>query len=139
MKSGYFSNLLAKLGLSILLWFVIPTFGVALVSCHSLTDQDAELKRRQQIEASLTLLENRRNLIPLARLDTLKIAVLSVGETGITEFQRMAANYSKVDFLNLPANFTSAELQSVQSKLNDFNLVLAGFHPVSATDRKSVV
>lgn len=127
------SNFFVRMGLVICLWSVLPALGLALVSCQTITDQEAEWKKRQQIEASLTLLENRRNLIPLARLDTLKIAVLSVGETGITEFQRMAANYSNVDFLNLPANFTSAELQSVQSKLNDFNLVLAGFHPVSAT------
>ena len=127
------SLFLFKIGLVVVFWSVLPALGLALVSCHALTDHEAELKMRQQIEASLTLLENSHNLIPLARLDTLKIAVLSVGETGITEFQRMAANYSKVDFLNLPANFTSAELQSVQSKLNDFNLVLAGFHPVSAT------
>lgn len=127
------SNFFIRMGLVICLWSVLPALGLALVSCQTITDQEAEWKKRQQIEASLTLLENRRNLIPLARLDTLKIAVLSVGEIGITEFQRMGANYSKVDFLNLPANFTSAELQSVQSKLNDFNLVLAGFHPVSAT------
>jgi len=127
------SNFFIRIGLVICLWSVLPVLGLALVSCQTITDQEAEWKKRQAIEASLTLLENRRNLIPLARLDTLKIAVLSVGEIGITEFQRMAANYSKVDFLNLPANFTSAELQSVQSKLNDFNLVLAGFHPVSAT------
>lgn len=127
------SNFFIRMGLLICLWSVLPVLGLALVSCQTITDQEAEWKKRQAIEASLTLLENHRNLIPLARLDTLKIAVLSVGETGITEFQRMAANYSKVDFLNLPANFTSAELQSVQSKLNDFNLVLAGFHPVSAT------
>ncbi len=102
------SNFLIRMGLVICLWSVLPALGLALVSCQTITDQEAEWKKRQQIEASLTLLENRRNLIPLARLDTLKIAVLSVGETGITEFQRMAANYSKVDFLNLPANFTSA-------------------------------
>ncbi|MBL7968844.1 MAG: serine hydrolase [Prolixibacteraceae bacterium] len=127
------SNFFIRMGLLICLWSALPVLGLALVSCQTITDQEAEWKKRQQIEASLTLLENHRNLIPLARLDTLKIAVLSVGETGITEFQRMAANYLKVDFLNLPATFTSAELHLVQSKLNDFNLVLAGFHPVSAT------
>ena len=126
-------NFISRAVLVVVLWSVLPALGLALVSCRSITDQEAEWKKRQQIEASLTLLENRHNLIPLARLDTLKIAVLSVGVTTISEFQRMAANYSKVNFLNLPAIFTPAELQSIQSKLKEYNLVLAGFHQISAT------
>ncbi len=119
MKSLKSSFFLIKLGLAILLWTILPAFSMALVSCHSLTDQEAELKKRQQIEASLTLLENKNNLIPLGRLDTLKIAALSVGESKPTEFQQMLANYMKVDFFNLPANFTSQEFAEIKLKLKD--------------------
>jgi CubicO group peptidase (beta-lactamase class C family) len=125
LKSSFFY---IKLGLTILLWTILPAFGVALVSCHSLTDQEAELKKRQQIEASLTLLENHKNLIPLDRLDTLRIAALSVGSVSPTEFQQMLANYMKVDFFNLPANFSSNDLAEIKLKLKDFNLIIAGIH-----------
>lgn len=117
-----------RMGLVICLWSVLPAFGLALVSCHPITSHDAELKKRQQIEASLTLLENKNNLIPLDRLDTLKIAALSVGSESVTEFQHMLANYMKVDFFNLSANFSSAELEILKSKLNGFNLIIAGIH-----------
>jgi CubicO group peptidase (beta-lactamase class C family) len=127
------SLLLIKLGLAILFWSILPAFGVALVSCQSLSDQETELRKRQQIEASLTLLENKNNLIPLARLDTLRVAALSVGSEGPTEFQHMLANYMKVDFFNLPADFTSSDLAGMQSKLKDFNLVIAGIHQVPKT------
>ena len=127
------SLLFLKIGLAILFWSILPVLGVALVSCHSLNDQEAELKKRQQIEASLTLLENKNNLIPLDRLDTLKIAVLSVGSESVTEFQHMLANYMKVDFFNLSENFDSAEFDNLKSKLNGFNLIIAGFHQVSTT------
>jgi len=118
-----------KIGLAILFWSVLPAFGV--VSCHPITSHGAELKKRQQIEASLTLLENKNNLIPLYRLDTLRIAALSVGSEKVTEFQYMLANYMKVDFFNLSANFSSAELETLKSKLNGFNLIIAGIHQVS--------
>ena len=122
-----------KIGLAILFWSVLPAFGVALVSCYPITDQDAELKKRQQIEASLTLLENKNNLIPLDRLDTLRIAALSVGSEKVTEFQHMLANYMKVDFFNLSANFDSAELETLKSKLIGFNLIIAGIHQGSTS------
>lgn len=125
------SHFLIRIGLVICLWSVLPALGLALVSCHPLTSQDAELKKRQQIEASLTLLENKNNLIPLDRLDTLRIAALSVGSESVTEFQHMLANYTKVDFFNLSANFGSAELETLKSKLNGFNLIVAGIHQSS--------
>lgn len=123
-------GLLLKIGLIILFWSILPALGVALVSCHSVNDQEAELKKRQQIEATLVLLENKNNLIPFARLDTLRIAALSVGSESPTEFQHMLANYMKVDFFNLPANFTTQDLANMQSKLTGFNLVVAGIHVV---------
>jgi len=130
-KSKQCSLFLIKLGLAILFWSILPAFSVALVSCHSLSDQEAELKKRQQIEASLTLLENKNNLLPLNRLDTLRIAALSVGSESPTEFQHVLANYTKVNFFNLPADFTLSDLAGIQPKLKDFNLVVAGIHQVS--------
>jgi len=131
MKSTQRSFLIYKLALAILFWSVLPTFSVALVSCCSLSDQETELKKRQQIEASLTLLENKKNLIPLNRLDTLRVAALSVGSERPTEFQNMLANFMKVDFFNLPADLTSSDLLEMQSKLKDYNLVIAGIHQTS--------
>lgn len=124
--------MLLKIGLIILFWSILPALGIALVSCHSENDQEAELKKRQQIEATLVLLENKNNLIPFARLDTLRIAALSVGSDSPTEFQHMLANYMKVDFFNLPANFTTQNLADMQSKLTGFNLVVAGIHVVNS-------
>jgi CubicO group peptidase (beta-lactamase class C family) len=122
-------NFIIRFGLFVLGWLLLSTPGIAFIR----SNQQYGFQKRQQIEASLCLLENRRNLMPLARLDTLKIAVLSVGEGDTTEFQRMAANYTNVDFLNLPANFSAFEMQSVQKELSGFNLVLAGFHQVSTS------
>ncbi len=93
-----------------------------------LNSPEAELNKLNVIESSLTLLENKNRLIPLDRLDTLKIAALSVGETKTTTFQQMLANYTKVDFYNLPEKFSESDVDSLKVKLNSYNLVIAGIH-----------
>src|SRR5665811_632972 len=46
-----------------------------------------ELLNKKLTEASLTVLQNNNEILPLKRLDTLKIACLSIGEEGVNEFQ----------------------------------------------------
>ncbi len=98
----------------------------------------AEIVRRQMIEASLSLLENRNRLLPLMALDTLKIACLSVGEESLTPFQKMLANYTRTTNFNLPENFTGKELDKLKQQLKDFNLVIAGFHLYESKLRRSM-
>ncbi len=88
-----------------------------------------ELAKRKMIEASLTLLENRKQIIPLMRLDTLKIACLSVGSDSLTPFQQMLANYTRTVNYHLPENFSDEELGELKDHLKEYNLVIAGFHP----------
>ncbi|MBL7972780.1 MAG: serine hydrolase [Prolixibacteraceae bacterium] len=104
-----------------------------------LNSPQAELLKIKMIEASLTLLENQHNLIPIGGLDTLKIAALSVGENLVTPFQKMLANYTKVDFYNLPEHFTENDLADLKTKLASYNLVIAGIHSLyESKTRKSM-
>lgn len=104
-----------------------------------LNSPTAELLKIKMIEASLTLLENKNNLIPLNRLDTLRIAALSVGESSVTAFQNMLANYTKVDFYNLPDKFTEDDLTGLKTRLAPYNLVIAGIHSLyESKTRKSM-
>ncbi len=88
----------------------------------------AELLQRKIIESSLTLLKNQNNLIPLKKLDTLKVATLSVGQEDITPFQSMLENYMHVEHFNLPEVFTQNDIEKLKGELKDFNLVLVGIH-----------
>ena len=122
-----------RIGLVLLFWSILPVFGGALASNNWIKNQSApevELQKRRQIEASMTLLENRNHIIPLDRLDTLRIAALSVGDTNPTEFQHMLANYMKVDFYNLPKQFTAKDLAELTTNLKKYNLVIAGIDSI---------
>ncbi|MFD2999337.1 glycoside hydrolase family 3 N-terminal domain-containing protein [Pontibacter toksunensis] len=82
----------------------------------------------QLTEASLTLLRNKNNILPIRNLDTLRVAALAIGTTTGTEFQRDLARYMPVDTFFLPANSTIAELQQLKEKLQGYNLIIAGVH-----------
>tara|TARA_B100001741_G_scaffold109231_1_gene89930 strand:+ start:4054 stop:6966 length:2913 start_codon:yes stop_codon:yes gene_type:complete len=85
------------------------------------------LINRKLIENSITLVQNYEDLIPLKRLDTLKIASVTIGEDG-TEFQSTLSKYSKIDHFTLKENFSKVQEKELLSKLSDYNLVLVGIH-----------
>ena len=58
-----------------------------------LTTNQTEILNRKLVKNSFTLLQNNDDLIPIKRLDTLKIASLSIGESG-TIFQSTLSKYA---------------------------------------------
>jgi beta-glucosidase-like glycosyl hydrolase/CubicO group peptidase (beta-lactamase class C family) len=103
---------------------------------EDLNAPQAILLNRQLVEASLTLLNNAQraggaSLLPLQRLDTLRVASLSLGSTQLTPFQQILGNYTAVTHFNLTDNSTEAEIALVKNQLKKFNLVLAGVHGLS--------
>ncbi len=88
----------------------------------------SQLSQRKIIESSLTILENKNQLIPLLRLDTLRIAAISIGSSEITPFQKMMSNYTKVDYFNLPDDFTEKAANELIKNLSGYNLIVTGVH-----------
>lgn len=105
---------------------------------QDLNTPQAELVKRKMIEASLTLLENQNELIPLKGLDTLKVACLAVGRTMETPFQKMLSKYTQTDNFYLPEQFTATELEDIKTKLKDYNLVITGLHLYESKNRHSM-
>lgn len=87
-----------------------------------------QLTRRLLHEQSLTLLNNVDSLLPLQKLDTLKIAAISMGTEKETYFQQMLANYMEVDFFNLPKSATKTDVNRLKSEITPYNLVICGIH-----------
>ena len=126
--------------ISFILFILAITFSTtqAQVDMEDLNAPRVELAKRRMIEASLTLLENHDRILPLMKLDTLKIACLSVGSESLTPFQKMLANYTRIENFNLPENFSDKELKKLREQLNDYNLVIAGFHLYESKLRRSM-
>jgi beta-N-acetylhexosaminidase len=78
-------------------------------------------------ERSLTLLRNERHMLPLQRLDTLRLATLVLGGSpaDTTDFQRAVADYdATVAHFHLPAAPTLDELADIRAKLFGYDVVL---------------
>ncbi|MGV3539978.1 MAG: glycoside hydrolase family 3 N-terminal domain-containing protein [Rufibacter sp.] len=95
---------------------------------QDLNNPYAQYLNRQLTEASLTLLRNKNNIIPIKTLDTLKVAALAMGTHLETDFQRSLAKYTKVDNFFLSPTSSIAELQQLKEQLKDYNLVIVGVH-----------
>ncbi len=92
---------------------------------------EAKYLNRKLYEAAITLVKNENSIIPLQKLDTLKIASVSIGIESISDFQKMMNNYAKIDNFTIPKEPTGDELSSLLSKLADYNLVIVGIHNTS--------
>ena len=77
-------------------------------------------------ELSLTLLRNQKSLLPLRRLDTLRVATLVLGGAprDTTDFQRAVADYVPTAHFHAPASPTLDELTRLREALKPYNLVL---------------
>ncbi len=73
---------------------------------------------------ALTLLSNKKNILPLKRLDTLNIATLVIGETVNSEFQNTVDLYTKASHFHLPNKFNDVLRDSITRSLSRYNLVL---------------
>ena len=87
-----------------------------------------ELLNRRLTEASLTVLKNTNNLLPLQRLDTLRIASVAIESEKLTAFQHMAANYTQVDQFNLTSKTADSTVAQVRESLKNYNLLLVDVH-----------
>lgn len=75
---------------------------------QDLNNPQAVYLNHQLAEASVTLLNN--ELLPLRRLDTLKVASISVGAEKQTEFQDYLELYTEVSHFQLPADAGKSKL-----------------------------
>lgn len=87
-----------------------------------------ELLNRKLTEASLTVLKNDQNLLPLQRLDTLRIASVAIESDKITAFQQMAGNYTLVNHFNITSKTPDSTLAQVRDSLKSYNLILVDVH-----------
>lgn len=91
----------------------------------------------QLSEASVTLLNNKNGLIPLDKLDTLKIACVSMGVNQNTKFQDVVRRYTGVDYFNLPKGATDENEKTLRKELSAYNLILVGLHGMAVYPRNN--
>ena len=83
------------------------------------------------IKSSITLLQNYDDIVPLKRLDTLKIASLSIGKQ-FNSFQESLNLYAKVDTFSINEGADIKNQALVLDQLSEYNLVIVSVHKSNA-------
>ena len=91
---------------------------------------------KQLVGSSITLLQNYNDLIPLKRLDTLKIASVCIGEDA-KNFQNMLSQYAPINHFSISEKASLSEQIDLLNKLSNFNIVIASVHKSNANAWKS--
>lgn len=91
---------------------------------QQLNSPEAELINRLTTEASLTVVKDENQLIPLKRLDTLRIASLSIGDGTYSEFEKTTDLYAKVEHFAIHKNANAQQWLDMENKLAPYNLIL---------------
>lgn len=75
-------------------------------------------------EASVTLLKNDQSILPLQRLDTMKIVEVSIGDSKANVFSNTINKYAKIDHLGIDHDANKKDRDSLLSKLKKYNVVI---------------
>jgi beta-N-acetylhexosaminidase len=103
-----------------------------------LNSAQARYLHEQLVEASLTVLKNDNNLLPLRELQVFKVASISIGVKRKTEFQKSLALYTEVEHFQLPSDADSSDIQKLKEELKDYTLLIAGIHDDSKFPRNTM-
>jgi len=100
-----------------------------------LNSPQAQLLNRKLIELAITVLRNDHKILPLKRLDTLRMASVSIGTDMLSEFQKMLTNYTQVDHFSLSKEATPDQIATLRKKLSAYNLRVISMHQVLSRPR----
>ena len=81
-----------------------------------------EILNRRLVENSITLVQNKSNLLPIKHLENNRIAYVKLGKNDHKTFVKRLNDYTKVDVIS--AN----NLDDLLRKLKNYQIVIVGFH-----------
>ena len=90
-----------------------------------------EVLHEELIENAITVVKNKGDILPLLRLETKKIAYVQLGDDDGSVFLEELKKYTKVHEIK------ADKLDGLISKLNNYNIVIIGFHKSNANPWKS--
>jgi beta-N-acetylhexosaminidase len=103
---------------------------------EDLNNRKADLINRKLAEASMTLLKNKNDLLPFKRLDTLRIAAVSLGYETEPTFDAMLMNYGRVDAYGIDKEAKKQEVDTLLKKLEQYNTLILSVNNTNNNPKK---
>jgi len=102
-----------------------------------LKSPETDLLNRRLVESSLTVLQNRDNILPLKSLDKEKTAILITGVSQANHFLRTLCLYEENDYYFLDRNRTRQQENELFEKLKTYSRVIVGIHNATSTPARN--
>ena len=116
--------LAAKAWMGLDQWKSIDTEGLV----EDLNASEAQHLNRRLVEASMTLLRNQENILPIQDLSPGKIAFVAIGAESETPFQKYLSRYVEADQFFVPAEMGLSEMVQFLDELKKYEQVIVGIH-----------
>ncbi|MCD4678925.1 MAG: serine hydrolase, partial [Bacteroidales bacterium] len=88
-------------------------------------------------ENAITIARNQNDILPLKRLDTVKLASVSIGVDQPGVFLETLEKYSSIDKFSLPKDPEFSEIKSLIAELEKYDLVIVSIHNTNNSPRKN--
>ncbi|MCB0478928.1 MAG: serine hydrolase [Crocinitomicaceae bacterium] len=79
-------------------------------------------------DASMTVIKNEKELLPLKNLDSIKIAYVGIGNNGANSFLNTMRKYATIDDFYMPKKFSADYEVKMINKLKEYDVVVVGIH-----------
>jgi len=89
---------------------------------EDLNSVEGKILNQKLVASSVTLIQNKDNVLPIKNLDNNKIAYVKFGETDDKAFVNRLNDYTKVDVIS------GKNLSDILQRLKGYNTVIIGFH-----------
>jgi beta-glucosidase-like glycosyl hydrolase/CubicO group peptidase (beta-lactamase class C family) len=97
-----------------------------------LNSPEASLLKQELCEESVTVTENKGSILPLTRLDTLRLASIAVGAEPGNVFQKTLNQYAPFRTIALSEKpISEADVANVLAEVGDANTAVVSFHRMS--------
>jgi CubicO group peptidase (beta-lactamase class C family) len=103
---------------------------------EDLNTKESFVMNTKLAEASVTLLKNDNALLPLQRLDTMRIVEVSIGDAKENVFSTTINKYSKIAHLGIDHDASKKERDTLISKLKNYNWVILQVNKTSYKPEK---
>lgn len=91
---------------------------------EELNSVESDVLNTKLAEASITLLQNNNSLLPLQKVDTLRIASVSIGLEEKNVFYAQLNKYAKTDHFGIAHDAKQKERDTLLNRLKNYNLVI---------------
>ena len=97
---------------------------------NDLHSYDAQFINHELYKNALTVVKDNA-IIPNSRLDTLKIASVSIGNNGANEFNHSIDRYCSFEQFNISSKPSYVEADQLIEQLNGYNLIIISVHEMN--------